>query len=136
MVFSKKFEEKIIKDSFSKLQYNIISCKARSKTAEVKVKITSIDLSTIYNELTSKQLKPLIDIYLNGNEKEKIQAKSEAKNIINSYINNELKKENCPKTTNEIKLTLKLENDKWLITTNEELLYALSGRMPQLLRKR
>lgn len=136
MVFSKKFEEKIIKDSFSKLEYNIISCKTRSKTAEVKVKITSVDLSTIYNELTSKQLKPLIDIYLNGNEKEKIQAKSEAKNIINSYINNELKKENCPKTTNEIKLTLKLENDKWLITTNEELLYALSGRMPQLLRKR
>lgn len=133
--FQSSFQEDIIKKVFSKIEYKILSSSCKGSTAEVNLEITSPDFLSIYNEVMSKSLEPFIDKYLNGSEKDKVDAKNEAKKIASSSITNILNSSNFPKTTNKVKLTLSKANGKWLITPNEDFIYALTGKMPQLLRE-
>jgi hypothetical protein len=133
--FQSSFQEEIIKKVFSKTEYKIISSSCKGSTAKINLEITSPDLLSIYNDVMSKSLSPLIDKYLNGNEKDKADAKNEAKKIASISVTNILNSSNFPKTTNKVKLTLSEVNGKWLINPNEDFIYALTGRMPQLLRQ-
>jgi hypothetical protein len=133
--FQSSFQEEIIKKVFSKIEYRIISSSCKESTAKVNLEITSVDFLSIYNDVMSKSLSPLIDRYLNGSAKDKADAKNEAKKIASSSITNILNSSNFPKTTNKVKLTLSEVNGKWLIEPNEDFIFALTGRMPQLLRQ-
>lgn len=132
--FQSSFQEDILKKVFSKIDYRIISTHCKGSTAEVSLEITSVDLLSIYNDAMSKSLEPLIDKYLNGSEKDKIAAKNEAKKIASASINNIISSNNFPKTTNKVKLVLSEVNGKWIVEPNEDFIYAITGKMPQLLR--
>lgn len=133
--FQSSFQEDLLKKVFSKIDYKIISTYWKGDTAEVSLEITSVDLLSIYNDVMSKSLEPLIDKYLNGSEKDRIAAKNEAKKIASTSINNIISNNNFPKTTNKVKLILSEANGKWLIEPNEDFIYAITGRIPQLLRQ-
>lgn len=131
--FNSQTQEKIIKEVFARTDYKIISSSYRSNKAEVLIEITSPDLLSIYNEMNAKLMKPIIDKYLNGNEKEKAEAKNEGKKLGMKYLMDVLNSGSYPKTTNKVKLKLMKTGDKWILIMNEDFIYALTGRMPQLL---
>lgn len=131
--FQSSFQEDMAKQTFSKIDYKIVSTSCNEDTAKATVEITTLDLLKIYDDLMSKSLSPLIGKYLNGNEKDKIAAKNEAKKIVSTSMTNIINSNNFPKTTSKVKLTLSKANGKWLIEPKEDFIYAITGRMPQLL---
>lgn len=133
--FKNSLEEKLVKTAVSKVSYKILSSQANSHNAVVEVEITSPDLLNIYNDVMSNIITPIIPEYSSANESEKQKIKSKAVKAAVEYIAKTLNSEGCPKTTNTAKLTLYEQNSKWIIKPNEDFIYALTGKMPQLLRK-
>ncbi|MBC2580175.1 hypothetical protein [Clostridium sp. DJ247] len=133
--FSSETEEKLLREVFARTDYKILSCSYRNNKGEAFIEVNSPDLFAIYGEMTSTFLQPLIDKYINGNDKEKVEAKNKAKELGMKYVMDRFNSNNCPRTTNKVKIKLLQQNGNWTISMNRELIYALTGRMPQLLEK-
>lgn len=135
LTFKSKTQEKVLKELFKKVDYKIVSYKCKGDEAEVLVELTSPDLLTIYNDMMLKFMEPIIYKYVNGSEMDKVQAKNEAKSKGMSYLVDTLNSNSYTVINSKIKLKAIEENDRWVIIMDEKLIYALTGRMPQLLRK-
>lgn len=131
--FRSPLQENILKKEFSRLEYKILST-SNNYNAKVVIEITSPDLLSIYNGVMSKSLEELVSKYLSGNDAEQLQAKNELKKVALDSVNSRLSRDDFPKITKVVKLDLSLVDEKLVITPNEDFLYVLTGRMPQLLK--
>lgn len=129
-----KTNEDILKIVFSKINYKIERISVNNSSAKANVKITSIDLLNLYS-MYSKELDPLIQTYLNGNEAEKIQAKNSIKIILTNKIDKNIKEENYKKLSGVIKINLKKQDNKWIIEVDRNLIYYLTGKATSLMSK-
>ena len=132
--FKNKIYEDILKKTFSKMDYKIENLTVRNSSAEANVQITSLDLLGMYNQC-SKELDPLIKVYLSGNENEKTKAKNEIKSILKDRLEESVKKGDYPKLKGTVKINLIMKDGKWIIVPNSDLIYYLTGRMIGLMSK-
>lgn len=126
--------QSILKSIFSKIDYRIVDVSVRDSSAKVRVQIVSIDLLNLYRKY-SKELDPLVQAYLNGNEMEKVRAKSSIKAILVNEISKDIKEEDYQKLTGIIKISLKKKDGKWIIEPDKDLIYYLTGKLTVLMSK-
>jgi hypothetical protein len=132
--FKNKTYEDVLKKVFSKIDYKIENATVGNSAAEANVQIISPDLLGMYNKC-SKELDPLIKVYLSGNANEKEKAKNEIKGILKNKLEQSVKQGEYPKLKGTVKINLIMKAGKWVIVPNTDLIYYLTGRMIGLMSK-
>ncbi|MBC2579677.1 DUF4352 domain-containing protein [Clostridium sp. DJ247] len=115
-------QEKIIKSTFSKVSYEIVSSKIDGNNATVKAKVTSLDLPRIYGKVVSETLPTLMAAAFANKADD---AKSQ---LMQSFMN-ALNDPNASKTTTDIDIKLVKGDKGWLIEPTDDLLGALTGNI-------
>lgn len=123
--FTDKGTEQIFTLEFSKLTYEIESCKAKGNSATVKVKVVSIDLLAITDKLNGELLPALKSAQAGGLQLDE----AELKKVVEQYYIENINSPFAPKLTTEVTIALVKSEDKkaWLISPNDNLINAMSG---------
>ncbi len=122
-------QEKIMKNIFSKLDYEIILTEKDGETATVNVKITSPDLVKIVSEMISELMPQLFEMALSGNE----NADQNSEELIEQYFDNSLSSPDVPLTSSDVEIKLSYSKDKksWLIDPDDNMINAMTGNAAQ-----
>lgn len=111
---------------FSKIKYEILSSTTKDNTAEVKAKITSVDLLTITTEVMGKLMPLAFAAAFSDNPD------SEMDNLADQYFKNALSDPNAPMVTNDVVINMTKLDGKWVIIPDDNLTNALCGNAGKL----
>lgn len=130
--FDKTEYEKLAKEVFSKLSYQIVSSNSNGDTAVVKTKVTAPDLNRISGEMITELYPTLFNRAAKGEQitKEKINQ------LVEQYYSKKLNENNVPMTTNEvdIKMVKNKQKNIWLINPDENIANAMTGNLFKALK--
>lgn len=124
----------MLKKLFSKLSYRIENVSVKGTSATARVNITCIDLLNFYNTYF-KELNPLMQSYINGNQGQKTDAEDKIKELIINKVGRDIDNGNYQKFTGDIDIKLKKVNGKWFIEPDQQLIYYLTGKMTSIMNK-
>ncbi|CEO89975.1 DUF4878 domain-containing protein [Syntrophaceticus schinkii] len=112
---------------FSKLSWEILSSSTEKNEAEVKAKVTSIDMVSVVTDVMNKIL-PLAfaSAFDENSNDDKIEELTE------QYFDNAMSDPNAPTVTSEVTIKLVKEKGDWLIVPDDDLLNALTGNAGKL----
>lgn len=112
---------------FSKLSWEMLSSSTEKNEAEVKAKVTSIDMVSVVTDVMSK-IMPLAfaSAFDDNTNDDKIQE------LTDQYFDSAMSDPNAPTVTNEVAIKLVKENGSWLIVPDDNLLNALTGNAGKL----
>lgn len=117
----------MLKEMFSKLQYETLSSKVEGKTAKVDARVTTVDLTRVTAQVMS-ELIPLAFASAFSEE----QDDSQMEKLAEQYMYNAISDPNSPMVTNRVTLTLERVDGKWLIVTDDQFEKALVGNLEAL----
>lgn len=125
--FEKTEHEKLAKQIFSKITYQILSSSNSGDTIIVKTKITAPDLNSISGELVTE----LFPIIFNKAGKGEEINRQKVNELVMEYYGKRLNEDNLSMTTNEVDIKLTKSKDKktWLINPDESLSNAITGNL-------
>jgi hypothetical protein len=120
-------QEKVVKEVFSKLDYQIESSDVKGDNATVKAKITSVDLVKITGKMISDLLPTFMAQALSGNQ----TSDEESQKLVDQYFSNSINDPKAEMTATEITINLVKSDDKksWIIVPNDDLLNAMTGNL-------
>lgn len=112
---------------FSKLSWEIISTSTEKDQAEVKAKVTSIDMVSVATDVMNKIL-PLAfaSAFDENSNDDKIEE------LTDQYFENAMSDPDAPTITSEITIKLVKEKGDWLIVPDDDLLNAMTGNAGKL----
>ena len=119
--------EKLAKEVFSKLSYQILSSNSKGENVLVKTKVTAPDLNSISGEMVTELYPTLLNRAAKGEEitKEKVNQS------IEQYYSKRLNNNNVPMITNEIDIKMIKDKQKnmWFIIPDENFSNAVTGNL-------
>lgn len=126
--------EDMLKKLYSKLNYRIENVTVKGTSATARLNITAVDLLSFYNTY-SRELNPLVQSYLKGNEAEKKDAENKIKELITDKVGTDINNGNYQKLSGNVDVKLKQVSGKWLIEPDQQLIYYLTGKMTSIMNK-
>jgi hypothetical protein len=107
--------------------FEILSSSTEKNEAEVKAKVTSIDMVSVVTDVMNKIL-PLAfaSAFDENSNDDKIEELTE------QYFDNAMSDPDAPTVTNEVTIKLVKEKGGWLIVPDDDLLNALTGNAGKL----
>lgn len=120
-------QEKMMKQLFSKINYEIISSSKEKNLTKVKVKVTTFDMASIMNDVLTEITSTTLSQALNG--KEPSQADIE-KAIVDLFVK-KINEPNSKVITKEVEIKLTKDTDKkiWVIEPDDNLVKAITGNL-------
>jgi len=119
-------DQKLAELLFSKLSWEIISTSKDQNTAEVKTKVTSIDMVRVFTEVMNQIMPLAFASAFDENSSEKIEE------LTDQYFMNAISDPDAPTITSEVTVKLVKEEGKWLIEPDDDLLNAMTGNAGKL----
>jgi hypothetical protein len=119
-------DEKRVEFLFSKLSWEILSTSTEENQAEVKAKVTSIDIVRVSTDVISKIMPLAFAAAFDDNSDDKIEELTE------QYFESALSDPDAPTVTNEVTIKLVKEEGDWVIVPDDDLLNALTGNAGKL----
>lgn len=119
-------DKKRVEFFFSKLSWEILSTSTEKSQAEVKAKVTSVDIVSVTMDVINKIMPLAFAAAFDDNSDDKIQKLTE------QYLESALSDPDVPTVTNEVTIKLVKEEGNWLIVPDDDLLNALTGNAGKL----
>jgi uncharacterized lipoprotein YehR (DUF1307 family) len=118
-------QEKLLKQIFSKLNYEIVSSTVQKDTAVIKVNVTAPDLAIVTGNMFKDLLGQLFTLAFSGTED--IEAKSAQ--LTEEYFTKALADPQVVVITSEVDINLVKDSNtkKWIIVSDEKLANAVTG---------
>lgn len=120
--------EKMAKLMFSKLKYEVLSSEVKDDTATAKLKITSIDMVPIMENMVAD----LFEMMMNA---EGDLSEEETNEMTMKYFEDKISAQDAPTVTNEVEIKLKKNKDKkiWQIVDDDNFINAVIGNLGELM---
>lgn len=125
--FDKPEHEKLAKQVFSKMTYQIVSVSNSGDTAMVKTKIIAPDLNSVSAELVTELFPAMFNKAAKGEE----ISQEKLNQLVIEYYGKRLNEGNLPTTISEVDIKLTKSKDKkmWLINPDERISNAMTGNL-------
>lgn len=107
------------------LDYQIIESNEEKETATVKVQITNLDMSSIMSEFMSEAFKEALSYAFLPEEQRPTD--EDMNKMSNDILTNLLEREDNPKVTNTVDITLSLRDNQWVINPSADAVDAMLG---------
>lgn len=107
------------------LDYQIIESNEEKETATVKVQITNLDMSSIMSEFMSEAFKEALSYAFLPEEQRPTD--EDMNKMSNDILTNLLEREDNPKVTNIVDITLSLRDNQWVINPSSDAVDAMLG---------
>ncbi|WP_033167991.1 DUF5105 domain-containing protein [Clostridium sp. KNHs205] len=124
-------EEKLITLIFSKLNYEIVSSEEAGDTATVEVKLTNLDLQSVFEEMYGKIFDEAYDTALSEEE----MSDDDLEEKMMGYLEEGMSDPEAPVVTNEFEITLKKDKGKkiWVIQDDDTFMSNITGNLDEML---
>lgn len=131
LTFEDANQEKIAKAMFSRTKGEVVSSQVDGDTATVKVKITSLDMEKIFEDIMTEVISKATDAALSGKE----LSDAEAEEMMMEYMEESMAKADAAMTTTEYDIKLAKDNGKkaWVIQDDEAFGKALVGNLGEMM---
>ncbi|PKM72820.1 MAG: hypothetical protein CVU91_07275 [Firmicutes bacterium HGW-Firmicutes-16] len=107
------------------LDYEIMDANEEKDTATVKVQITNLDMSKLMSEFVSQALSEVLSYAFLSEDQQPSEEELNKKYM--DMMTTLLDREDNPKVTNTVDITLTLVDNQWVITPNEDAVDAMLG---------
>ena len=107
------------------LDYQIIESNEEKETATVKVQITNLDMSSIMSDFMSEAFKEALSYAFLPEEQRPTD--EDMNKMSNDILTNLLEREDNPKVTNTVDITLSLRDNQWVINPSADAVDAMLG---------
>jgi hypothetical protein len=124
-------EEKLITLIFSKLNYEIVSSEEAGDTATVEVKLTNLDLQSVFEEMYGKIFDEAYDTALSEEE----MSDDDLEEKMMGYLEEGMSDPEAPVVTNEFEITLMKDKGKkiWVIQDDDTFMSNITGNLDEML---
>ncbi len=129
--FADPEEEKLSKLMLSKTSYELISSEENGDEATVKIKITSLDMATIFETMMTDLIALMTEAAINGEE----ITDEKSLEMTMQYLDESISKPDAPVLKNELTVTLNKDKGKktWVIVDDDTFMNGIVGNLNELL---
>ncbi len=129
--FANPEEEKLSKLMLSKTSYELISSEENGEEATVKIKVTSLDMATIFETMMTDLIAQMTEAAINGEE----ITDEKAQEMTMQYLEESISKPDAPVLKNELTVTLNKDKGKkmWVIVDNDAFMNGIVGNLNEML---
>ena len=131
--FTDPAEQKLIKSMLSKTSYELVSSEEAGDKATVKIKLTILDMATIFEKMMAGLIDQMTEATLNGEE----ITDEKSNEMTMQYLEESISKADAPVLTKELTVTLNKDKGKkmWMIVDDEAFMNSLSGNLNEMLEQ-
>lgn len=131
--FTDPAEEKLAKLMLSKTSYELVSSEENGDEATVKIKMTNLDMSTIFENMMTHLFDQMMEATLKGEE----ITDEESQEMTMQYLEESMSKPDAPVLTNELAVTLNKNKGKkmWVIVDNDTFINGIVGNLNEMLEQ-
>ncbi|SHI20039.1 protein of unknown function [Sporobacter termitidis DSM 10068] len=131
--FSDSEEEKIAQLMLAKTGYELVSSEENGDKATVKIKVTSLDMSAIFEAMMTDLIDQMTEAAFSGEE----ITDEQSQEMTMKYLEESMSKSDAPVQTNDLTVTLNKDKGKkmWVIVDDDTFLNGITGNLNEMLEQ-